>query len=99
MMLKEGVKLKGLQPEALLGIVATKEVVEAFGVEFVITSVTDGTHMVTSLHYKGQAFDLRSRDMAKGVPEKVVAALKLALGKDFDILFEGDHIHVEFQPK
>ena len=51
---------------------------------------------VGSLHYAGCAVDLRfPPDNAAGLK----AALAEALGGDYDVVLEADHIHVEFQPK
>lgn len=64
--------------------------------EAVLTSGVDGTHGPNSLHYQGRAWDFR---LPKQV-EKVMAALKLELGgADYDVLLEGDHIHIEYDPK
>ena len=54
-------------------------------------------HMVNSLHYKGCAIDIRSRDMKD--PLIVSKGLNNILGPDFDVIFEGDHIHIEYDKK
>jgi len=98
--LKPGVRLLGLQPQAVLGIMVARTVYAAFGIpELVVTSVTDGKHGRGSLHYKGLAFDLRTRNVDPDIIPSLVAALKDALGSEFDVVFEGDHIHVEWDPK
>ena len=62
----------------------------------VVTSISDGVHKPTSLHYWGKAVDLR----VWGI-EVIHAAtlLKEELGKDYDVVVERDHIHVEYDPK
>ena len=62
-----------------------------------ITSARDGVHMKNSLHYKGCAVDIRSRDMKN--PLLVSEGLNNILGPDFDVIFEGDHIHIEYDKK
>ena len=62
-----------------------------------ITSARDGNHMVNSLHYKGSAIDIRSRDMKD--PLLVSQGLNNILGPDFDVIFEGDHTHIEYDKK
>ena len=62
-----------------------------------ITSGKDSKHSENSLHYKGLAIDLRSRDMKN--PKLVVKMLKMALDYELDIVLESDHIHIEYDPK
>lgn len=61
-----------------------------------ITSGTDGTHSTGSLHYSGAAVDLRIKDIRK-VASKA-ARLRNRVGRDFDVVLESTHIHIEFQP-
>ena len=63
--------------------------------EMVVTSVRDGKHKEHSLHYVGQAVDLRTRDFT----DMWAHYLRNALGKDWDVVVESDHIHVEYDPK
>jgi len=55
--------------------------------------------MKKSLHYADRAIDLRSGYLSNEARESVVLALKRELGKDFDVVDEGDHIHIEYDPK
>jgi hypothetical protein len=66
---------------------------------FVITSVFDGRHKAGSFHYKGQAFDQRSRELNQEEIGRYLIELRKALGNDFDVLFEIDHFHIEYDPK
>ena len=70
-------------------------------IEVVITSGNDGRHSVTSKHYAGNALDIRTRTLPS--PEEdgraIAQRLNQSLGRDFDVIFEGDHIHVEYDPK
>ena len=72
---------------------------KAHGIEggVTITSGTDSTHGAGSWHYYGLAVDLRVLDLkAAGVSvDEVVSQLDEALGKGYDVLNEGNHIHVE----
>ena len=69
-----------------------------------ITSANDGQHMQGSLHYKNRAYDIRTKNIV-GIIEFPLAArswaerIQVALGDDYDVVLEKDHIHVEFQPK
>lgn len=95
--LKEGVRLIGLTPPMTLAIVIVAGVYEREGHELVVTSVTDGEHMRGSLHYVGAAGDFRVTEDMDG--EDLRNRIAEALGADFDVVLEGDHIHVEWQPK
>lgn len=67
------------------------------GDDLFITSKRDGIHGLGSLHYEGLAFDFRYPIKAdKGV---AIARIRAELGSDFDVIAEGDHIHVEYDPK
>jgi hypothetical protein len=85
-----------MRPELGLALSIAQAVYAIHGSEFVITSVVEGEHKRASLHYTGCAADLRRPAIGA---ETLVARLTAALGDDFDVIFESDHIHVEFQPK
>ena len=97
--LKPGVRITGMRPEILLAAVAAERVYQAAGHDMVITACVDGKHVAGSLHYTGAAIDVRTRDVAPAEVTKLIARIKDCLGDDFDVVFEVDHIHVEFQPK
>lgn len=100
--LKRGVKLNGVQPELVLGIMVAETVLNDEGYDLTVTSLLDGTHSAGSLHYAGFAFDLRTWADDAGTQmddnEKQIIAEKLrnALGDEFDVVVESTHIHVEF---
>ncbi len=98
-MIKKGVKAKGLQPEILLAILEAREVYRKFHAELVITSLLDGVHMPTSLHYEGLAVDIRTRNLSEKNRPIAAAKLRYALGTEYDVVLEATHLHVEFQPK
>jgi hypothetical protein len=94
---KSGVKLNGIKPEMLVALMVAESVYNERQNELVITSVVDGKHSPTSLHYVGYGMDLRTRGLVS--PESVAGDIKESLTDEFDVIFEGDHIHIEFQPK
>lgn len=69
---------------------------ELFGRGVVVTSVLDGRHMVGSKHYEGNAFDLRTWIYSDSEVSVFVRELQRALGVDYDVIKEVDHIHVEY---
>lgn len=99
---KPGVDVRGVQPEVTAAMHVVDGVYTSHGVaETVVTSVKDSKHMVTSLHYKGLAFDLRlpSRSGAAGEADGAVTrTIRKRLGAQYDVVLESDHIHVEFDP-
>jgi len=66
-----------------------------------ITSAADSQHMEGSLHYVNRAFDIRIRNIIgdKQTEARLWAErMQEALGDDYDVVLESDHIHVEFDP-
>lgn len=94
----------GLAPQLVFALFVAEQVYEQFNREVTITSVNDSEHSETSLHYAGCAADLRTQNPINGTPyfedpHEVVRRIKDRLNGDFDVMFEGDHIHVEYQPR
>ena len=96
-MIKKGVDLRGLTPQMAIAYVIACRCYGQY--DCVITSASDGKHGPNSLHYKGQALDLRTRHMNGQTLQGVYAKLHEALSDQFDVVLEDDHIHVEWQPK
>lgn len=105
MQVKPGVRFDKFHPSGVAVIVAAEVVWRRLWLgEPTITSGTDGEHMNGSLHYEGRAWDLRSRSNGgtwhpPGVRAEVVRLLREQLGPDFDVIDEGNHYHVEHDPK
>jgi len=70
----------------------------SFGHNLVVTSLRDGVHSPTSLHYSGNAVDLRIWGLTGEILNQIVAALRSALGHpgQYEVYPEGDHIHIEY---
>jgi len=99
-------KLKGnnvwpaaLEPAVLLALFIADQIWNELGQELVVTSLNDSTHSETSLHYIGNAADLRTRYFTDEIKEKAAAMLKEKLNKHYDVVVEKTHIHLEYQPK
>lgn len=69
------------------------------GINYVmtITSGNDGIHKKDSKHYENNAIDIRTRDM--GNRYKTFKEIQRDLGKNYDVILENDHIHIEYDPK
>ncbi len=100
MQLKEGVRIQGMRPEILFAVIVADGLWKENRQELVVTSVMEGSHSRGSLHYAGQAVDLRIKGIDSATPrERLGKELQARLGQDFDVVLESDHIHVEYQPK
>lgn len=102
--LKDGVKLKGLTSEMVFGVISAVSVATDLKLtELVITSCMDGVHKEDSLHYSGNAVDIRT-NMMNGITRLAfIARLKEALDSQYDIVDEAvgtpnQHCHLEFDP-
>jgi hypothetical protein len=95
---KSGVALYGLQPEMLYAIDICTRIFASHNKSLVITSAKDGRHANFSLHYKGFAIDIRIWD----IKHEIVAycqEIGRELGKNYQVINEGDHIHIEYDPQ
>lgn len=105
MKLKIGLKVKGVQPELLLGLLVADSVHRDLVDDgIVVTELTGGKHKPNSLHYKGQAADIRTHHLSEKRRNLFNNALKDALGADYDVIIEfpgkpEEHMHLEFDPK
>ncbi len=98
-MIKHNVDVRGIQPEILLAIQEAREIYAEFRYFLTITSVRDGKHSKNSKHYEGLAVDLRTKHMNARDKKLIVTKLTKALGKQYDVVLEKTHLHVEFDPK
>ena len=102
MILKKSVKIKGIKPECVLGIMFAESIWRtslSTKDEMVITSITDGKHMNDSLHYEGYAFDVRTNFLTNAQKSIFFDALRNHMDYEFDIVMEKTHIHIEYDPK
>ena len=96
MLLKLGVDISRLRPaiRKRLGLIEHIHFT-CFDSEMVVTSSFEGSHMSSSLHYANLAIDVR----LPGAPEDFIQKLRAELGRNYDIVLESDHIHIEYDPK
>ena len=98
MLIKAGVDISRLNPQIRRALKPLAKLWVYEATELVVTSTYEGNHMPSSLHYHNDAVDLRwpvFRDEQKPFLEKI----KKLLGDDFNVMAEGPHIHVEYDPK
>ena len=96
MLLKLGVDISRLRPamRKCLGLIEHIHFT-CFNHELVITSAYEGAHMSASLHYAHLAIDIRRF----GDPDTFIQKLRAELGRNYDIILESDHVHIEYNPK
>lgn len=93
------VQIQGIRPEMMFAIIVADQEYTKLGHELVITSINDGAHSLTSLHYSGCAIDMRTSMLTIKEAQHVTLKIKEKLGLDYDVLYETNHIHLEFQPR
>lgn len=106
MLFKNGVLLK-LQPEMAQALPLIDYAHDDIGLDrgAVVTSANDGRHMDGSLHYEGQAVDLRTRELNQLMIGKLAAALRKRLNgaedlnRPYQVVVEHDHLHIEWDPQ
>ena len=102
-MIKSGVDLRNIQPQMAIAYSIAVAIYQLHaGVPCWITAAFDGTHMTNTLHQRDglcRALDLRTSNVIPEQLQLVYTKLKEALGSQFDVILEKDHIHVEFDPK
>lgn len=93
----DSILVQGIRPELVLALQIVNDVYKSFNKELVITSIYDGDHSDTSLHYTGCAVDLRI--YADLDNEKLRTEIERVLNIDYDVILESNHIHLEYQPR
>lgn len=88
-----------LKPPILKALKVMLDLHTQLGKTLTVTSTNDGKHMKGSFHYKDLAFDMRIWYLSVSERKEMVAQASKILGKDYDIILEKTHIHVEYDKK
>jgi len=94
--IKNGVTMTGLQLPMRLVLKEANWLWKEHGEELVVTAATDGEHSAGSLHYYGYAVDLRCRYFSTVTSQTITDKLQVKIGSGYTVLFETDHIHVQY---
>lgn len=94
------VKIKnGVTPRNLVILAAIANCAWDLPYDITITSGTDGKHMEGSKHYTGDALDVRIFSFPSARDKNLFfERVALRLGKDYEVIMEGDHCHIEYDP-
>lgn len=94
MLLKLGVDISRLNKEIRSALNIIDRRYKEVGEEAVITSTYEGNHSPGSYHYSNDAIDIR-----KSRTDSMFTIIKEDLGKDFDVVSEYSHMHIEYDTK
>lgn len=97
--LKPGVALNLVTGRMAIGARLVECAYDQMGYTCVITSGNDGVHQDNSKHYVGDALDFRVSIVPQEQHAQLCALIKKKVGSQFDVVYEGDHVHVEWDPK
>ena len=101
---KPGTRVESVTLSLLEGLVAFARTAGGFGVtDLTITSVNDGVHKVNSLHYTGNALDIRSKTMPDLIVQHLRDAFLVVHNDQYQLLWESQgtdnvHLHLEYDP-
>lgn len=95
---KDEVVIGPLKPVVLDALLRLAVLYSQYQKSLVVTALADGQHKPKSLHYKGYAADLRSRDVEAWQLPHLIYDIQHTLGMDWDVIQEIDHIHIEYDP-
>ena len=97
MRFKSGIMVGGIKPEMVVALMVIEPILEQYGQECVVTAVRDGKHSKNSKHYLGYAVDLRSWVLSRdNTASNCASAIQTALGGEYFVQAESDHIHAQF---
>ena len=104
--LKPGVRLHGLCSQMVLATEIVREYWEELDVDTLVVTVgMDGSHVAHSAHYRGEALDFRTHNLAASIGrDTVVHELQRRLGADYFMQIEdvgqpNEHLHIEWRPE
>jgi hypothetical protein len=97
---KEGVELTGLSEHMWVALHQVHCIFMQNDLESVtVTSTLDGEHKPGSLHYLGNAIDIRTRDIHADTIQRVYYVIKKILkqiDKRYQTVLHDTHLHIEY---
>ncbi len=89
----DGAKVAGLRPEIIVAWIVARDIYVEHDTICRLTCGTDSKHKEGSLHYVGLAIDICLPPA--NLIQTILADLRLNLDDEFDVVLEGDHIHIQ----
>jgi len=98
--LKPGVSLAGIREVMRPVLIAAEKIWrdQSYG-DPIVTSACEGEHSGASWHYYGKALDFRWPTLDKARQGVLASLLREKIGPKYDVVPEGSHLHVEYDPK
>ena len=96
LLIKAGVYIDRLKRPPRKSLNKVVAIYGSYGYDLIITSTYEGTHSPGSLHYFNDAYDISNPPDHK---DEIIRKIRDSLGKDFDVIDEDNHIHIEYDPK
>jgi hypothetical protein len=96
---KQGVDATNIGREVWFAVGIAAAVYRERGWKCIITSLRDGHHLPTSLHYArpGRAVDLRTRDLPTDQLQSLARQLQALLQPmGYTVILESNHLHIQF---
>lgn len=102
---KTGTKVEVVTTELVRGLLSFVEAVAATtgSIAITITSVNDGTHKPLSLHYVGNALDIRSKTWTPTEKHEILKRFVGPANEMYQLILEhegqvNEHFHLEYDP-
>ena len=104
--IKPGASIKNCREDILRALISVDPIYGKHGVNTIVTSGSEVyKHSADrSGHYRGDAVDLRIKNIVKDLRKALVRAIKRKLGSDFVVLWERvgtpyEHVHIHWSPR
>jgi len=100
---EEACLISGLRSEIVMATIIVDQVFSDFKFDCRMGSGIDSNHSRNSLHFSGAAGDYTAMKDGKPIGGKrdyvvIAERVRQRLGKEFDVIPEDTHLHIEFQP-
>lgn len=94
-------RITGTRPEMIFAAFIVNQIHIIYGYDAIITSGTEGSEFRKkgSDHLVGNALDFRTRHLTERDQLVIADKIQKALGPDFIVILESDHLHVGFKPE
>tara|TARA_Y100000034_G_scaffold116922_1_gene155862 strand:- start:75 stop:392 length:318 start_codon:yes stop_codon:yes gene_type:complete len=99
MKVKQGASIDHCNAPILRAAILIEPLFISRGVELVITSGTGEKHRAErSGHYRGDAIDIRTRDLPPDQHAALAKAIRRKIGSAYVVILESNHIHIHWSP-